>query len=91
MHQGGGLERVVGRFVRHVPGRQLAQLVVDERQQLRRGVWVAGVDGGQDARDIRHEGSLAELYFAVTSFSVTCARLQLLRPLTNDPDEANKW
>ena len=71
MDQRGGVERVARRFVRHVPGREFAQLIVNERQQLRRGVRVAGVDGGQDARDVRHEHSLAELRFAVTSSSVT--------------------
>jgi hypothetical protein len=33
------------------------KLVVNERQQLRRGVRIAGLDGGQDARDIGHEAS----------------------------------
>jgi hypothetical protein len=34
--------------------RQLAQLIVDERQELLGGVRIAVYDGGQDARDIIH-------------------------------------
>ena len=44
MHQGGRIECVSRRFVRHVPSRQLAQLVVHERHQLCRGVLVALLD-----------------------------------------------
>ena len=36
-------------------GRQLAQLVVDQRQQLLGGVRVALLDGGQDAGDVGHD------------------------------------
>ena len=32
--QGRGIERVAGPFVRHMTGRELAQLVIDQRQQL---------------------------------------------------------
>src|SRR5262249_56471555 len=35
-------------------GRQLAQLVVDQRQQLLGGVRLALFDGGQDAGDFAH-------------------------------------
>jgi hypothetical protein len=71
MHQRSGVERVAVRFVRHVPGRQLAQLVVNKRQQLRRGVRAPRVNGGQNARDFRHVRSLAELRFAVAILLVT--------------------
>ncbi len=50
----GRLERVIGRLGRHAGGGELAQLVVDQRQQSRRGVRVAGVDGGEDARHVGH-------------------------------------
>jgi hypothetical protein len=36
-----------------------------------RGVRIACVDAGQNARDFRHERSLAELRFMVTSCRVT--------------------
>jgi hypothetical protein len=35
--------------------RQLAQLVVDQRQQLLGGSWVAMLNGVQDLRDITHK------------------------------------
>src|SRR5439155_3487169 len=52
--QGGGLQRLAWPFVRHLFGRQLAQLVVDQRQELLRGVRVAFLQRRQDAGDIAH-------------------------------------
>jgi len=52
-------------------GRRLAQLVVDEREQLRRGVRGAGLDGAQHLRDVGHDDIVANPGFAVTSSSVT--------------------
>ena len=52
--QGGGLERLPRFLVGQLLGGQLAQLVIDQRQQLRGGVGVALLDGGQDARHFRH-------------------------------------
>ena len=54
MHQRGRLQGLAGPFVGQPLGRELAQLVVDERQQLLRGVRVALFDGSQDLRDIGH-------------------------------------
>ena len=54
MHQGGGLKGLTGLLLSQFVGRQLAKLVVDQRQQLRGGVRVAVLDGRQDARDIGH-------------------------------------
>src|SRR5262249_49387207 len=52
----GGLERLARLLLRHPLGRQLAQLVVDQRQQLRGGGRVALLDGAQDTRDVGHSG-----------------------------------
>ena len=52
--QGRGLERLAGLLLGQLLRRQLAQLVVDQRQQLLGGVRVALLDGGQDAGDIAH-------------------------------------
>jgi hypothetical protein len=41
---------LLGKFL----GRQLAQLVIDQRQQLAAGVGIALLDGRQDARHITH-------------------------------------
>ena len=54
MDQGRGLERLAGFFPGQFPRGQLAQLVVDQRQELLGGVRVALLDGGQDARDLGH-------------------------------------
>ena len=44
--EGGGIEGVAGRFVGQVARRKLAQLVVDQRQELLSSVRVSRVDGG---------------------------------------------
>ena len=46
--QGGGLEGLAGLLRGHPRGGELAQLVVDEREQLGGGLGVALLDGGQD-------------------------------------------
>ena len=43
--QGRGLERLAGLLLRQLPRRQLAQLVVDQREQLGGGLAVALLDG----------------------------------------------
>ena len=48
------LERLARLLVGQSCGRELAQLVVDERQQLLGGVRVALLDGGQDVGDVAH-------------------------------------
>ena len=53
--QGGGLQGLAGVLQGQPLGGQPAQLVVDERQELLRGVRVALLDGVQDARDVTHE------------------------------------
>ena len=53
-----GLERLSGPLRRHPHGRQAAQLVVHQRQQLPRGVGVAALDGRQDAGDLLVHGLL---------------------------------
>jgi hypothetical protein len=45
MHQRRGLQGLAGLLVGKFLGRQLAQLIVNQRQQLLRGVRVALLDG----------------------------------------------
>ena len=55
MDQGRGLQRLARLLLGQPLGRELAQLVVDQRQELLRGVRVALLDGGQDAGDVTHD------------------------------------
>jgi len=52
--QGGRLQRLAGLLLGELLGGQLAQLLVDQRQQLLRGVRIAFLDGGQDAGYLTH-------------------------------------
>src|SRR5438270_13719634 len=54
MHQGGGLERLPGLLLSQLRRRQLAQRIVDQRQQLLGGVGVALVNGVQHTRHFVH-------------------------------------
>ena len=54
MNQCGRLQRLARLLLGHSRGRQLAQLVVDQWQQLSRSVWVASLNGGQNLGDIGH-------------------------------------
>ena len=55
MHDRGGLERLAWLLVGQLGGGQLTQFLVDERQQLVGGGWVAGFGLRQDMCDITHE------------------------------------
>ncbi len=59
--QRGGLQRLPGILPGQSLRRQLAQLVVDQRQQLLGGLLVALLDGGQDAGDFTHRDAPGEV------------------------------
>ena len=52
--QGGGLERLAGLLLGQPLGGELAQLVVDQRQELLGGLGVALLDGREDAGHVGH-------------------------------------
>ena len=54
VNQGRGLERLPWLLPGHLRGRQPAQLVVDQRQQLLGGLRVALLDRREDAGDVVH-------------------------------------
>jgi hypothetical protein len=54
--QGGRLERLPGLLVGQPGRRELAQLLVDQRQKVGSGVRVAGLDRGQDLCHVGHAG-----------------------------------
>jgi hypothetical protein len=49
MHQGGGLERLAGILLRQPLGGELAELIINQRQQLLGGLGVASLDVREDA------------------------------------------
>src|SRR5258708_38600798 len=54
VHERRGAERLPRLFLSQLRRRQLAQLVVDQRQELLGGARVALLDSGQNARDLTH-------------------------------------
>ena len=54
MHQGRGLQRLAGFLVGQLLRRQLAQLLVDQRQKLVGRMGIALLNGGQDAGNLTH-------------------------------------
>lgn len=52
MYQFGGLNRLAGSFVRQTPGGQLAQLVINQRQEIRRSLFVSLADGLDNLGDV---------------------------------------
>jgi len=55
MHQRRRLQRLPGFLLSEFLGRQLAQLIIDQRQELLGGVWVALFDRAQDRCDVAHD------------------------------------
>ena len=58
VHQRGGVERLTGPLLSQLLRGESAQLVIDQRQELVRGLRVALFHGGQDAGDVGHEPQL---------------------------------
>jgi hypothetical protein len=56
--QGGGVEGVAGGFRGHARGRELAQLVVDEGEQVGGRLAVTGGRGVQESRHVGHAASV---------------------------------
>jgi hypothetical protein len=58
VHEGGGLEGLARHFVGHLVRRELAQFVVDQRQEFLGGLSFALVHAIQDACDLAHSCGL---------------------------------
>ena len=54
VNQSSRLKRLPRLLLGEPLGREFAQLLVDQRQKLGGGVWVALLDGGQDAGHLAH-------------------------------------
>jgi len=61
MHQRGGLQSLVGAFIRHARRRQLAQLLIDQRKQFIGGLRVAVLDGLQNAGNVAQPATVIKL------------------------------
>ena len=55
MHQRGGLQSLVRRFVGHARRRQLAQLLIDQRKQFIGGPGIAMLDGLKNAGNVAQQ------------------------------------
>jgi hypothetical protein len=62
MHQGGGLQRLMGRFIGHARGRELAQLAIDQRQQFIGGLGIAVLDGLQNAGNVAQSATIIRFF-----------------------------
>jgi hypothetical protein len=57
VHERGGLKRLARLFLRQLLRCQLAQLIVDQRQQMLRGLRIAVLDLLQNLRHFGHGGN----------------------------------
>ncbi len=67
MDQRRGVEGVSRPLGRHPRSRELSQLVVDEREQVGRGLKITGRGGFQELSDLGHLSSLSRFALAVRS------------------------
>ena len=81
MHQGGGLQRLPGVLLSHFLGGESAQLVVDQRQKLFRGVRISLFDGRQNASYIGHDRRSYRICCAIAfvEFRGEVTRIQPMR------------
>src|SRR5262249_60019616 len=88
--QGGRLQRLAGPLLGQLLGRQLPQLVVDQRQELFRGVRVAPLDGGQDLGDFAHVGQFTPRKPARLAWRAIEAEWASSRKV-RQPDGSRRW
>ena len=58
MDERGGLQRLVGRFIGHFRRRELAQLLIDQRQQSIGGLGIAVLNGLQNAGNVAQSATI---------------------------------
>jgi hypothetical protein len=61
MNKGSRFQRLSRFLLSQLPRSQLAQFVIDQRQELLRGMRIALLDGGKNARDFGHGGQYTAL------------------------------
>ena len=52
VHEGGGLQRVAGRFTGHLLGSELSEFLINQRKQLVSGLGIALVNRFEDMRGL---------------------------------------
>ena len=62
MHERGGLQGLVGRFIRHARRRQFAQFAIDQRQQFIGGLGIAVFDGFKNAGNVAQPATITLFY-----------------------------
>src|SRR5438876_8311994 len=67
MNEGGGVQRLPRLLLRELGRRELAQFIVDKKQQLIGAMRLARLQGVQQIRDVRHAASLPDDTRAVTT------------------------
>src|SRR5438552_793195 len=67
MNEGGGVQRLPRLLLRELGSRELAQFIVDKKQQLIGAMRLARLQGVQQIRDVRHAASLPDDTRAVTT------------------------
>ena len=75
MHQGGGVEGVPGLLRGHPRGRELPQLVVDEREQVGRRLAVAGRGGVEELSDLGHDDRVYRVRRNVKTVAIQQAQI----------------
>ncbi len=58
MHEGGGLQGMARGFVRHLGSGQLAQLLIDQRQQFVGGLGIAVLDSLKNVSNVANKANL---------------------------------
>lgn len=60
MHEGGSLQSLSWRLLRHFRARQPAQFLINRRQQLLRSLQIAALDALDDLCDVADDGEIIE-------------------------------
>ena len=100
VNQSRGLERLAGLLLGQPLRRQLPQLVVDQRQELLGGLWVALLDGRQDSSHFTHclhrRARVRRVWSSLDSWSEFWKRwlfcvLKSSKPMRSSARHRTKW
>lgn len=69
--EGGGLERMAGRFIGHLPRRQTAEFFVKDREKFGGGFWITVCDPFQNMRELGQDFRIGKRRRVTTSNALT--------------------